>query len=550
MRFFTCFFFLFAFIPFIVGNQNPADSLEEQLLKTIKTRERVNLLHQIVWEQAMNDPKKTIAYAKESLALSKKIGDSSLISTSYNRIGLVYDYGGGFELAEKNYLKALSVKQLYEGKDETDGILNNLGSIYFYMGAYEKSMEYYLNSLEIRIQKENSEEKLKSLAQTYNNIGLLLKSQSNYDGALKYYSECLTIKQKLKDHRGSITTLSNIGVLFMQQDSLIKANNYFNEALLVADSINDFSSKAMLYNNLGLIEKRKNELKNAKYYYQNSIEIYERIDDKHGKATALINLSFIELELGQIDQSRISAIKALTYSTKNQAFEVKLMALKLLSKIETDQNPQKALDYLKKYIELNDSIKELKISNKINQMVLMYETEKKETEIEFLKKDREIKDREIEKKELILSKNKIYLVGAFSLLILLVIVFYIFILYYKSKKKASEEKAEKLHEKHQREIDEIRRSVERGVDEQNKMKKSITINKTELNKYLLNPLTEREMEVLMLVSEGLTNKLISEKLFISVNTVKTHILKIYEKLDVQNRTAAAAKASSLQILSR
>ena len=57
-----------------------------------------------------------------------------------------------------------------------------------------------------------------------------------------------------------------------------------------------------------------------------------------------------------------------------------------------------------------------------------------------------------------------------------------------------------------------------------------------------NPLSDRETEILFFVTEGLTNPQIAEKLFISYETVRTHVRNIYEKLQVGNRTAAAKKA--------
>ncbi len=51
-------------------------------------------------------------------------------------------------------------------------------------------------------------------------------------------------------------------------------------------------------------------------------------------------------------------------------------------------------------------------------------------------------------------------------------------------------------------------------------------------------LTERELEILNLLSQGFRNKEIGEKLFISIPTVKTHIYNIYRKLHVQSRIAA------------
>ncbi|WP_102027975.1 response regulator [Salirhabdus sp. Marseille-P4669] len=55
-------------------------------------------------------------------------------------------------------------------------------------------------------------------------------------------------------------------------------------------------------------------------------------------------------------------------------------------------------------------------------------------------------------------------------------------------------------------------------------------------------LTEREMEVLICIGNGLTNQEISEKLFIGIKTVKTHVSNILSKLNVQDRTQAAVYA--------
>ncbi len=55
----------------------------------------------------------------------------------------------------------------------------------------------------------------------------------------------------------------------------------------------------------------------------------------------------------------------------------------------------------------------------------------------------------------------------------------------------------------------------------------------------LHMLSEREREVLNLISSGMSNKEISEKLFLSLNTVKHHLHSLYEKLNVPDRRAAA-----------
>jgi LuxR family maltose regulon positive regulatory protein len=65
---------------------------------------------------------------------------------------------------------------------------------------------------------------------------------------------------------------------------------------------------------------------------------------------------------------------------------------------------------------------------------------------------------------------------------------------------------------------------------------------------LIEPLSERELEVLQLIAQGLTNPEIASRLFVAVNTVKSHTRNIYGKLGVHNRTKAVARARALGIL--
>jgi ATP/maltotriose-dependent transcriptional regulator MalT len=65
---------------------------------------------------------------------------------------------------------------------------------------------------------------------------------------------------------------------------------------------------------------------------------------------------------------------------------------------------------------------------------------------------------------------------------------------------------------------------------------------------LVEPLSEREIEVLHLIAAGLQNREIAEKMTVTVSTVKTHINNIYRKLDVTNRVQALAKARALHLL--
>ena len=62
-----------------------------------------------------------------------------------------------------------------------------------------------------------------------------------------------------------------------------------------------------------------------------------------------------------------------------------------------------------------------------------------------------------------------------------------------------------------------------------------------INEQILDKLTEKEFELLEHIFDGLTNKLMSERHFVSINTIKTHLKSIYGKLNVHSRTDAIAK---------
>lgn len=72
-----------------------------------------------------------------------------------------------------------------------------------------------------------------------------------------------------------------------------------------------------------------------------------------------------------------------------------------------------------------------------------------------------------------------------------------------------------------------------------------TANEEELKKL---GLSKRELEVLQLIAEGLSNQEIATRLFVSLNTIKTHSSRIFEKLDVKRRTQAIEKAKRLNLI--
>jgi LuxR family maltose regulon positive regulatory protein len=61
-------------------------------------------------------------------------------------------------------------------------------------------------------------------------------------------------------------------------------------------------------------------------------------------------------------------------------------------------------------------------------------------------------------------------------------------------------------------------------------------------------LSQRELKILQLIAQGLSNREIGERLFLALDTIKGHNRKIFDKLQVHSRTEAIARAQELGLL--
>jgi LuxR family maltose regulon positive regulatory protein len=99
----------------------------------------------------------------------------------------------------------------------------------------------------------------------------------------------------------------------------------------------------------------------------------------------------------------------------------------------------------------------------------------------------------------------------------------------------------------------LREAIRRGITPEHAERiLNVMVEKTQITETgwasLVEPLSERELEVLQLVTEGMSNREIAEELYISIGTAKTHVHNLCGKLGVRNRTEAAMKAKELDMV--
>jgi DNA-binding NarL/FixJ family response regulator len=88
-------------------------------------------------------------------------------------------------------------------------------------------------------------------------------------------------------------------------------------------------------------------------------------------------------------------------------------------------------------------------------------------------------------------------------------------------------------------------AIELGLYRHSIELEKLAITMEKINKITSEPLTEREYEILIDITKGLNNTQISESKFITVSTVKYHIHKLLEKMEVKSRSDALSKLFDL-----
>jgi len=338
-----------------------------------------------------------------------------------------------------------------------------------------------------------------------------------------------------------------------------EAWTYCRKAYRMIPGINNFRITANIYNETAYLHELANRLDSAAFFYQRLIEISKKHDFKRGlavgysnlasvyqreqkykKALALMNRGLqldrnIDNEYGIMTSYQVIAAcyndmgefnTALQYLDSasilcDSAWVSDLQGLEHSKYIACKGlgHFQQALMHFENATILKDSIFNEKKRKNIAEILTKYETEKKEQQIEILNKTNELQER----------RNRVQLL---ILIVVLLISFsgaFISWLIIKNKNQRIHQMSLELRNY----LFQIRQSANnKEIPDYN----TLTRLKAEFG------LTQREAEILELIALGFTNAELSEKLFVSENTIKYHIKNIYIKLDVKNRVQALRKA--------
>jgi len=518
------------------------DSLQQELKKT-EGAKKADVLNYISYEYLHLNQNTSLKYAQRALKIAQKVNNLPTIAQSYYRIGIAYDLMSNFNRALSFYNKALKTNEQLKNQEKISGCINSIGGVYYYMGNYKNALKFYLKSLTIRekLLKKNKTIKFeKIVAQSYNNIAMIYKVQKKYPKALKYYQLSLKVKKKINDQHGIIASLMNVGAVYLALKDYKLARNILEKALKIAKKENSIEDVGAILVNIGLTYKTPKQLHLALNYFNQAKEIYDTLQAPYTLGCIYTNISAVHIELNLHKKAIFYAKKALKIGKEIQSLRIQQEAQKSLATSFTNLHDFKnAYIHQNQLIILNDSLLNIDKNRALLELSTKYETHKKQQQIELLSTKNQLQKAIIAKEE---DKNIILL----SLLGLFIFISATIIMVIRQRKKMVEERSVLRIQNHIKEIDFLHAQLAQKVKKNIPLK--IKVEGEIINEYLHSPLSEREIEVLKQIVTGKSNQEISDMLFVSVNTIKTHVMHIYKKLDVQNRTQAAARVIDLQIL--
>jgi len=448
-------------------------------------------------------------------------------------IAAAYDMKGYVERRHNNFLKSVEYHKRALGflEKSQDTLLklkclNNLGVSLRKLNDEKEAYKYYMMALSLAKASKNN----KQIARILNGIGNVFVNTEEYDKALYYFKKSLEYELKSKNLKGQEYNYANIGEVFIYKKMFDSAEYYLTKSLDLAKHLYTPDKVGIEYNLIALLNKEKGDYINAILYYDKALPMLKSKNIKRYCANSYINRGLSKLAFNRFKDAWDDINQGLKIAKEIKSKEnISLGYDALVEYYAKKKNYKKALDAHILAKKFHDSIVNITAKNSIISTQIIYETKEKDEEIKRLAYEKE-QEREA-------SKRFFYImigIGIFSA-IALIFLYMFFSLRRKNKDLELEQKNSQI-QSYMLKIKELEQEMKKeGKDEIN-----IESKLKELD------LTKREIDVLKLIVQGYSNDEIADKMYISKNTVKSHIKNIYLKLDVKNRIQVMRKIQGNQ----
>lgn len=349
------------------------------------------------------------------------------------RIALAYWQRGMYKEGIEHIQKAQILFEEVKDDLNLSRVYNSKGAILWGMANYEKALEFFFNALTIN-EKEKINQDQNILI--YNNIGLVYFDWNDNENALKYFKRAEASMAESHHPIGDAYTWLNLGTYYLRTGETEKALDFLMKARDEYHNEKDENGVSLSKIRIGEGHLQNGDFSLARLTLEEAIQNSRETRNKHRESTAYYYLAKNEMLQERYKEALDYSLKSLEISENGQYKELSNMLYEQLAEIhEKLGNHPDALNMLKKAAEVKDDIYKERIAVQYNLMDLTYENEKKAYENERLKRENLLNRRTIRYQYLIFI-----LIGAFMILL---VIFYLKL----SKKKKELEQANHMKDK-------------------------------------------------------------------------------------------------------
>lgn len=359
--------------------------LEEKLRKAhADSTDKVDILHQLAREWSREDLKKANKFSKKADALAQQLQyPKGLVYSNLNR-GISYFFQSELEEANTYLLEALDWCDKNGDKRGQADAKNFLGLVYWIFGDFERGFEFVSESLALNQEIQDIDHQAWNL----NTLGGFHYDSKNYQQSLEYFKRACALFKKEHDTGGQARALNGIGNVYGMLGDDKKALDYQNKSLKVLQSTENYLPRAKTLNDLGLILQRLGKYDEALEHFNEGLTIRQEVGFSTGETTTLLDLGNLFLEQKKVDKALEIINTALQLAIQIKAKPKISRAYKSLFEIYQDlEEFEKALEFHKKFHEVEKEISHDDIDKKLKHMKVVYELEKSKKESEMLHKE-------------------------------------------------------------------------------------------------------------------------------------------------------------------
>lgn len=449
------------------------DSLENVLATTQDDSVKIQTCFELYGLYSLNNPEKAGDFIDQAFELSESAG--------YERgIILCYDKWGGIEMMNSNYPKAIeyytkadSLLQRMEWPRQQAVIYGNLAGIYKDKGEFDQALVWNEKFTEIAEKLENPV----FIGFGKGIHGDIYHVKGHFSLAAKYHLESLRNYEESADSGRIADGCLKLGQAHLYGNRYEDAEQYLKKAQRIYASINDLYFWLDASETLGYLELQREDFSAAEQYFATTDSLAQILNVDYATAQALDGKVDVAYGLGnyeealRINEKSMALFKQLENSHEHGwAYSKKARALHRLNRNSealiansqaeaifneydltsglkaTHQNfyniyksqgdYPSALASLESYITLNDSLVNAQTQTQIEELQIIYDTEKREQQLELVKKENELLKSKSEIEGL--KKQRMWWLIAGLCVLALVIIFWQYQAFSKNKRIAQE----------------------------------------------------------------------------------------------------------------